>query len=184
MPDAPRTDPGVRHNRTGLLPRVMTRRHRAVHAVRSRAPVTGSTRRCVRPLACWTTFPLARSLPSTSSTGPSGQPLFEGFCGTLKRSDSLHPCVTVVPRGYTVRTWPCRARPDAEPLEPYNLRVLAYSCGNKAWQSQQEHGTTAGGEGCIRVDRKSKSTAGRMLPSRTFLGENGREPWEVTYCWH
>jgi hypothetical protein len=67
-------------------------------AVRRRAPVTGSTRLCVRPLVCWTTFPLARSLPSTSSAAPVGQPWFAGFCGPLKRSDSLHPCLTVVPR--------------------------------------------------------------------------------------
>ena len=111
MPDTLRTDPGVRHYRTGLLPRVMTRRHPQGPAVRGRAPVTGQTRLCVRPLVCWTTFPLARSLPSTSSAGPSGQPLFEGFLGTMKRSDSLHPCITVVPRGFTVRTWQaCQAR--------------------------------------------------------------------------
>jgi len=77
--------------------------------------VTGSTRLCVRPLVCWTTFPLARSLPSTFSAGPAGRPLFEGFLGTLKRSDSLHPCITVVSLGFTVRTWSYWARPDAGP---------------------------------------------------------------------
>ena len=77
--------------------------------------MTGSTRLCVRPLVCWTTFPLARSLPSTFSAGPAGRPLFEGFLGTLKRSDSLHPCITVVSLGFTVRTWSYWARPDAGP---------------------------------------------------------------------
>jgi hypothetical protein len=41
--------------------------------------------------------------------------LFAGFLGTMKLSDSLHPCVTVVPRGFTVRTWRSLARPDAGP---------------------------------------------------------------------
>ncbi len=115
LPSTPRTDPGVRHYRTGLLPRVVTRRHPKVPAVRDRAPVTGSTQLCVRLLVCWTTFPLARSLPSTSSAGPVGQPLFEGFLGTLKRSDSLHPCITVVPLRFTVRTWRSLVRPDTGP---------------------------------------------------------------------
>ena len=66
--------------------------------------MTGKTRLCVRPLVCWTTFPLASSLPSTFSAGPWEQPLFEGFLGTMKLSDSLHPCITVVPLGFTVRT--------------------------------------------------------------------------------
>ena len=74
-------------------------------AVRGRARVTGVPRPCVRSLVCAATFPLARSLPSTFSAGSLGQPLFEGFLGTMKRSDSLHPCITVVPRGFTVRTW-------------------------------------------------------------------------------
>jgi len=72
-------------------------------------------RRCVRLLVYSATFPLARSLPSTFSAGPMGRPLFEGFLGTMKRSDSLHPCTTVVPRGFTVRTWRGIARPDAGP---------------------------------------------------------------------
>src|SRR5207244_2502279 len=66
-----------------------TRRHTKVPAVRDRAPVTGRTRPCVRPLVCWTTFPLASSLPSTFSAGPWGRPLFEAFLGTMKLSDSL-----------------------------------------------------------------------------------------------
>ena len=91
----------------------LTCRHPKGPAVRSRAPGTGKTRRCVRPLLGWTTFPLASSLPSTSSAGPMGRPLFEGFLGTLKRSDSLHPCITVVPRGFPVRVWRSRVRSDA-----------------------------------------------------------------------
>src|SRR5262249_14597531 len=115
LPGAPRTDPGVRHYRTGLLPRVVTRRHPKMPAVRSRAPVTGHTRLCVRTLVCWTTFPLARSLPSTSSAGPMGRPVFAGFLGTMKRSDSLHPSITGVSLGFPVRTWLYHARPDAGP---------------------------------------------------------------------
>jgi hypothetical protein len=84
-------------------------------AVRGRAWVTGVTRPCVRSLVCAATFPLARSLPSTSSAGSSGQPVCAGFLGTLKRSDSLHPCITGVPRGCPVRTWHFCARPDAGP---------------------------------------------------------------------
>jgi hypothetical protein len=44
-----------------------------------------------------------------------GRPLFEGFLGTMKRSDSLRPSITVVPLGFTVRTWSYCARPDAGP---------------------------------------------------------------------
>ena len=44
-----------------------------------------------------------------------GQPLFEGFLGTMKWSDSLHPCITVVSLGFTVRTWRSLTRPDAGP---------------------------------------------------------------------
>jgi hypothetical protein len=72
-------------------------------------------RRCVRPLLCWASFPLARSLPSTFSAGPGGQPLFEGFLGTMKRSDSLHPSITGVSLGFPVRTWLYHTRPDAGP---------------------------------------------------------------------
>ena len=59
--------------------------------------------------------PLANSLPSPFSAGPMGQPLFAGFLGTLKLSDSLHPCITVVPRGFTVRAWRSLVRSDAGP---------------------------------------------------------------------
>ena len=44
-----------------------------------------------------------------------GRPLFEGFLGTLKLSDSLHPCITVVPRGCTVRASRSLVRSDAGP---------------------------------------------------------------------
>ena len=82
---------------------------------RSRARVTGMARHCVRSLLCSAAFPLASSLPSTFFAGPCEQPLFEGFRGTLKLSDSLHPSITVVPLRFTVRTWPYCARPDAGP---------------------------------------------------------------------
>ena len=105
LPSTPRTDPGVRHYRTGLLPPVVTHRHTEVPVVRTRL---GSgdrrPRRCVRPLWCSIRFPLASSLPSTFSAGPDEQPLFEAFLGTMKLSDSLPPCITVVPLGFTVRT--------------------------------------------------------------------------------
>ena len=92
-----------------------TCRHPKVPAVCGRARVTGMTRPCVRSLVCAATFPLASSLPSTSSAGSLRHPLFEGFLGTLKRSDSLHPCITVVPPGFTVRTWHRCTRPDTGP---------------------------------------------------------------------
>ena len=93
----------------------LTCRDPKVPVVHGRARVTGMTRHCVRSLLCSAAFPLARSLPSTFSAGPVGRPLFEGFLGTMKLSDSLHPCITVVPLGFTVRTWPYGARSDAGP---------------------------------------------------------------------
>src|SRR4029434_11228751 len=42
-----------------------------------------------------------------------GQPLFAGFLGTLERSDSLPPCLTVVSLRFTVRTWRLFTRPEA-----------------------------------------------------------------------
>jgi hypothetical protein len=44
-----------------------------------------------------------------------GRPLFEGFLSTMKLSDSLHPYITVVPRGFTVRAWRSLVRSDAGP---------------------------------------------------------------------
>ena len=79
------------------------------------------TRHCVRSLLCAAAFPLASSLPSPFSAGPGEQPLFEGFLGTMKRPDSLHPCITVVPLGFTVRTWHhCQARCRASRV-PYTV---------------------------------------------------------------
>ena len=78
-------------------------------------------RRCVRLLVCSAPFPLASSLPSTFSAAPWEQPLFDGFLGTMKLSDSLHPCITVVPLGFTVRTWHhCQARCRASRV-PYTV---------------------------------------------------------------
>ena len=108
------TDPGVRHYRTGLLPRGDV----PAPAGACRTRLSAGDRRprhCVRLLVSSATFPLARSLPSTCSAGPLGRPLFAGFLGTLKRSDALHPCTTVVPRGCPVRTWRSLVRPDAGP---------------------------------------------------------------------
>jgi hypothetical protein len=85
-------------------------------AGRSRAPVTGRTRLCVRPLVCWTTFPLASPLLSTPSASPSAlRPLFGSFTDTMGLSDSLHPCIMVVPLGFTMRTWQECTRPEAGP---------------------------------------------------------------------
>jgi hypothetical protein len=53
------------------------------------------------------------STPSASSGAP--EPLFEGFADTMGLSDSLHPYTTVVPLGFTVRTWRSLVRPDAGP---------------------------------------------------------------------
>ena len=101
----------MRHYRTGLLPWVVTRRHKAC-----RTQLSACDRRprcCVRLLVCSATFPLASSLPSTFSAGPVGRPLFEGFLGTMKLSDSLHPSITAVPRRFTVRAWRSLVRSDA-----------------------------------------------------------------------
>jgi hypothetical protein len=94
----------------------MTRRHPKVPTVRTRLSACDRRpRRCVRLLVCSATFPLATSLPSTFSAGPMGRPLFEGFLGTMKLSDSLHLYITVVPRGFTVRAWRSLVRSDAGP---------------------------------------------------------------------
>src|SRR5262249_28032938 len=108
----PRPDPGVRHSRTGLLPWVVTRRPPKMPTVRRRARVTGSPRRCIRLLVGWTTFPWASPLLSTSSARPGAPaPWFRGFLDTMARSDSLHPCITGVSLGGTVRPWhPGQAR--------------------------------------------------------------------------
>jgi hypothetical protein len=110
----PRTDPGVRHSRTGLLPRVDVQASAGACRTRLRA-WDRRPRRGVRLLVSSATFPLARSLPSTGSAGPLGRPWCDGFRGTLKRSDSLPPCTTVVPRGCPVRTWRALVRPQAGP---------------------------------------------------------------------
>ena len=113
VPRHPRTDPGVRHDRTGLLLR-LTGRH-PEGACRTRLSACDKRpRRCVRLLVFSATFPWPAP-SSTCSAGPMGRPLFEGFRGTMKLSDSLHPYITVVPRGFTVRAWRSLVRSDAGP---------------------------------------------------------------------
>jgi hypothetical protein len=74
------------------------------------------SRLCVRPLWCSTRFPLASPLLSTPSASPGApKSLFGSFVDTMGLSDSLHPCITGVPRGFPVRTWPSLARPEAGP---------------------------------------------------------------------
>ena len=114
LPSTPRTDPGVRHSRTGLLPRVYMQAPAGAGRTRLSA-CDKRPRRCVRLLVYSATFPLASSLPSTCSAGPMGRPVCDGFRGTLKRSDSLTPSITVVPRGCTVRAWRSLVRSDAGP---------------------------------------------------------------------
>jgi hypothetical protein len=104
----------VRHYRTGLLPRVDVQAPKGACPTRLSA-CDRSPRRCVRLLVSSATFPLARSLPSTCSAGPLGRPLFAGFLGTMKRSDSLYPSITGVPLRFPVRTWPYGTRPEAGP---------------------------------------------------------------------
>ena len=54
-------------------------------------------RLCVRSLVCWTGFPSASPLPSTSSAGRSAlQPLFGSFPGTMRLSDFPRSFITVV----------------------------------------------------------------------------------------
>jgi hypothetical protein len=57
------------------------------------------SRPCVRPLVCSRTFPSAS--PGTPRL------LFGSFADTMGLSNSLHPCLTVVPLRCTVRTWRC-----------------------------------------------------------------------------
>jgi hypothetical protein len=87
----------------------------AQSACRTQSRVCGRvSRRCVRPLWRSTRFPLASPLLSTPSADPSAPaPLFEGFADTMGLSDSLHPCITVVPRGFSVRAWRSLVRSDA-----------------------------------------------------------------------
>ena len=86
-------------------------------------------RRCVRLLVYSATFPLASSLPSTCSAGPMGRPLFEGFLGTMKRSDSLHPSITVVPLGYTVLGSGARSSGQMQGLPGSAHRVSTHARG-------------------------------------------------------
>jgi hypothetical protein len=70
-------------------------------AARLRSSARGrALRHCVRTLGCSTVLPLASSLPSTASAVCvcSGRiTLFGRLLGTLELSDSLPPCITVVP---------------------------------------------------------------------------------------
>jgi hypothetical protein len=98
-------------------------------AIRGRARVTGVTRPWVRSLVCTAAFPWARALPATSSAGPWRPPWVESFLGTMKRSDALHPCLTVVPRTGS----PC-APGDGSPGQMHGLpgsahRVSAHARG-------------------------------------------------------
>ena len=94
MPAAPRTDPGVRNYRTGLLPRVFTRE--------SPSPCSlwldRQTRRCVRSCSAAARLPLAGFLPSILSAA-IGAPtaLFEDFAGTTHPSDFPKSCIALVP---------------------------------------------------------------------------------------
>lgn len=123
----PRTDPGVRHYRTGLLPRVMTRRHPQRPAVRGRAHVTGRPRLCVRLLVCWTTFPLASPLLSTpSATSGAPEPLFEGFSDTTGLSDCPRPYIMGVSReGSPCGPWDSQGQTQALPIPVHGVSVHA-----------------------------------------------------------
>ena len=101
----------------------------ASSACRTQSRACGRVSRpCVRPLWCSTRFPLASPLLSTPSAGPGAPaPLFEGFVDTMGLSDSLHPGITVVPLGFTVRTWHhyqarCRASRVPHPVFLYMQR--------------------------------------------------------------
>ena len=87
----------VRHDRTGLLPG-STGRH-PEGACRTRLSACDKRpRRCVRLLVSSATFPWP-PFPSTCPAGPMGRPLSEGFRGTMKLSDSLHPYTWSCPVG-------------------------------------------------------------------------------------
>jgi hypothetical protein len=85
----------------------VTRRHPKVPAVRSRAHMTGFP--ALRPTpGVLTRVPLDQP-PSLYASASPGTPrlLFGSFADTMGLSNSLHPCLTVVPLRCTVRTWRC-----------------------------------------------------------------------------
>jgi len=89
FPCTPRTDLGVRHYRTGLLPQVIAPK-RTVAAWRTRSSALATpARHWVRCVFYPNRFPLANPLPSTASAD-SFEPLFGDFFGSMALSD--FPC--------------------------------------------------------------------------------------------
>ena len=113
MPAAPRTDPGGRNYRTGLLPRI----GRPAAGTPPRAWPGGSRCRSwgrAKPFLTrlWvrsTCFAVGRSLwpgpfPPPTPRADSRRPLFAGFAGTTGLSDFPPPCIAVVSLcGFTAR---------------------------------------------------------------------------------
>jgi hypothetical protein len=113
----------VRHYRTGLLPRVMTRRHSKRPAVRGRAHVTGRPRLCVRLRVCWTPRPLVSPLLSTPSANAGAlEPLFEGFSDTTGLSDFPRPYIMGVSReGSPCGPWYAQGQTQALPIPVHGV---------------------------------------------------------------
>jgi hypothetical protein len=83
----PRTNPGVRCQRTGLLPQANVGRQKPLTLRRTAANrIDVATRLSVRTTAACRLFPSGEALPSTISAG-SCLPFFDRFLGTTTSSD-------------------------------------------------------------------------------------------------
>src|SRR5215813_4922741 len=86
--DRPRPDPCERNSRTRLPPWVCDG-----ETCRTRSSACDTrTRRCVRCVLCWLTFPLAPALRSTGSAAV-GTALFVGFAAVESGEVELAPCL-------------------------------------------------------------------------------------------
>jgi len=109
----PRTDPYVRNYLIRLLPWVRDREALAASRTPPR-PNDTEFRRCVRSVACWTTFPLVDPLTSTDSAAtvaPGLVRLLLRYYETVRLPEDVHVgCSTLAfsdrslpPHGTTVR---------------------------------------------------------------------------------
>ena len=156
----PRTDPGVRHYRTGLLPQVMTPK-RTVAAWRTRSSALATpARHCVRCVFYPNRFPLANPLPSTASAG-SFEPLFGDFFGSMELSD--FPCSFIT--GVCPQTSQCG-------LLPPWLRANMGSPGSRVvcFRTCSRSSTPQGLPASRAID--SGSVAFRLVPQRRTLNSN------------
>ena len=120
MRASPRADPYVRNYRIRLLPRVVAETGPSQPRARSRVNIA-SVRLCVRNAALVSVLPLADRLPSTTSAGAMGAPLFGGFSGTTRSSDFPGACMP------DVRSWTFSGRPAVGPVGTRG--ISRFPCG-------------------------------------------------------